>query len=208
MRGFAIGVFVVSLLVTVSSVSASPIGLTTGYPDVNASSSIQTTYTAGTDTFHVTGFLTQFSQSSSSSHTASGNYNLTATINDSGQLVSGTLLITGSVHDLGLSSPSDPGLLKVSLTEFGFSGTQNSTVFEFVGNVIGGSLSSYYSDGHMGIVLNPGTGTTFTGSFAADFHGGSAGMGTTDNFGVPEPATLGLLLAGGITLLRRRRQGC
>ncbi len=178
---------------------------------MNASSSIQTTYAASTDTFTVTGFLTQFTKTSlpADSHTASGSYTLTATVNDSGALVTGILLVTGSVNDLGFHSPSDPGLLKVNLTQFGFSGSQNSTVFEFIGNVTGGSLSSYYSTGQVGIVLNPGTGTNFGGSFASDFHGGSAGAGTVDNFGVPEPATLGLLLAGGVALLaRRRRKSC
>jgi len=202
-RSLLLALLALVIVLGQSVASATPLGLTATKPDMNASTSITTDYNAGTDVFTVSGFLTQYTKPDLVSHNAGGTYSLTATIDGTGALVpgSGTLTIMGFVPDLGIDPPP-VNLLTANLTQFGFSGSGASTVFEFVGDIGSGALAGDYTGHQVGIILNPGANCTFNGSFGSNFSGST---GTADNFNVPEPASIAFLLAGGLLMARRRR---
>jgi hypothetical protein len=180
-----------------TSVMATPLNLTQAFPDFSAITQVDTEYDASQDIFSVTGFISQYSDPTS--HLATGAFTLDAVIDDTGALTSGTLTINGIVLD-GIAPPPAADLLIVDLTDFGFSGTGASTIFEFIGDTTGGSMAGLFDNG-VGVILNPGT-TDYAGLFTSDFVGSS---GTVDAFYVPEPATM-ILLLGGLSALAVRRK--
>ena len=135
----------------------------------------------------------------------SGGFDLTAEIDDVGELVSGTLSITGTIASLGFESGT---LLTGDLTDFGFP-TGGGSILEFTFDVTGGDLEAEY-DGRSGGIIAGGTG--FGGSFDSDFDNlmmgiGGTGTGSSNTAPIPEPGTLALLSAalGGLAYVGRRR---
>ena len=126
-----------------------------------------------------------------------GTFTLTAMINSSGVLTSGSLSITGTIPSLGSGSP----LLPANLTALGFSDWPVTQIFEFIGTTTGGSQAAGMGS-QIGTILNLGSG--FNGSFASNF--ANSGFGNADTFRIPAPGA-GLVLgaAGLIGLSRRRR---
>ena len=160
-----------------------------------------------TGTFSVTGWPTEFTLSATNSQYITGNssYNLTALINKTtGQLISGSLAIDGTVPALGASSGT---LLTANVTQFGYQAT-GGDIFEFVLSPTGGDLASYYP-AQLGIIVTA-TGSGFTGSFLTSF-GTDPSQAVSDNFfttTVPEPTSAVLLvvaLAGLLPSLKRHR---
>jgi len=186
-----------------ASVFATPLNLTQGFPDFASLTSISTNYNAQSESFTVTGFVNQYSDAGATSHLASGTFTLSALIDNSGAFGSGTLTINGIVLD-GISPPPASDLLIVDLTHFGFSGTGASTVFEFAGDTVGGTMAAQF-DPRAGVILNPGT-TSYAGSFANDFFGSD---GTVDTFLIPEPTSVMLTLGcmSFVAARRRKRRG-
>ncbi len=185
---------------------AAPLNLPQAFPDFAALTQVTTTYDTVTDAFSVTGFLSQYTGVDLVSHTAVGSFTLDAVIDDTGAITGGTLTINGVVLD-GIAGPPADDLLIVDLTDFGFSGTGPSTVFEFTGDTTGGTMAALFPKG-AGVILNPGT-TSYAGAFDVDFTGSG---GTVDAFyipdnPIPEPASIMLLLSGGafIAATRKRR---
>ncbi len=118
-----------------------------------------------------------------------GQYSLTAQITKTGQPISGTLDITGTIP--GMSTPSGT-LLTGQLSQFGFEPPPGGDIFEFMFNVTGGDLASYYN-GQAGIILTA-TGSGFDGNFMTSFST-QVSQAVSDNFGVvPEPNTAILLV--------------
>src|SRR5271166_4803607 len=146
-----------------------------------------------TGTLTVTGWPTSFTITGTNTPDYSlidnGQYNLTAQITKTGQPISGTLDIAGTIPGMATSSGT---LLTGQLSQFGFQPPPGGDIFEFIFNVTGGDLAHYYN-GQAGVVLTA-NGSGFNGSFMTNF-ATQASQAVSDNYGVvPEPATATLLL--------------
>lgn len=187
-----------------SAVQAAPLGLATAFPDISVTSNVTTTYNATSDGFSVSGGISQYSPAVGVSKVAGNGtggtgLTLSAVVDAGGALQSGgTLVINGIVPQLGIVTAQN--LLTANLTAFGYSGTGASTVFEFKGTVTGGTLASAFGT-QVGAILNPGSSSNFSGTFAGNFSGS---LGTVDVFAIPEPATLAALALGGAAAFVRR----
>ena len=131
-------------------------------------------------------------------------YDLDAILDPLGNLLGGTLAISGAIPDIGVANTT---LLAGNLTDFGAdSGGANSGVFEFLFDVNQSAPALGFGP-QAGVILASqdlsgfGAGINFTGS------------GSADNFApaqVPEPATLALFAAGALGLswrTYRQRRG-
>lgn len=178
--------------------SAAPLNLNLLRPDIT-SGFLTVTYNATSDVLSVTGpaLTIDFDGVSPPDHAITGGtFTLSAIINASGMLTSGTLTITGTVGAIGATSP----LLTANLTGFGFSSSPVTQIFEFTGAVTGGSQAAGYG-ASVGTVLNTGGG--FPGHFNSNFS--KSGQGSADTARIPAPGTAAAL-AGLLGLAARRRR--
>ena len=197
---FLLGAF----CVICTSAQAAPLNLTLlEFPDI-VSGFIDVTYDAGTDSFGANGFAFELDDDGVGvpEAIADGSFNLSALINDSGLLASGTLDIGGTVAALGFSSGT---LLTGNLNAFGFPNAGGDPL-EFLFEVTGGDAAGLYGGvGSIGgIILSGGTG--FTGDFTTDFSG--SGTAVADVAPIPLPAAVWLFgsgLLGLVGVSRRRR---
>ncbi|MCX6594069.1 MAG: PEP-CTERM sorting domain-containing protein [Acidobacteria bacterium] len=158
-------------------------------PDI-ASAGITVTYNAGTQAFSAQGS----SQYVNDPFTLLfGSFDLQASIDNSGNLLSGSLNIT----DFAATS-----VLTGSALQFGFSALEP---FEFVFKITGGTLAALFggTGGTVGVIINQtGIGAT---DFANSFAG--TGSGVADTAPTPEPASwLMLVSAAGFLAARRARR--
>lgn len=193
-----LGVAVIGLA---QSAQAALLNLTQQAPDIT-SGLIKVNYTAATATFTATGSSASFDLDGiappdyQGANFTPGAFNLSMTVNTAtGAPTGGTVSIGGKVTALGATSGT---LLTGNISAFGFQ-TGGGQLFEFLINVTGGDLASYWNaTGHPGgIILSavPGTGAVpFTGSFTSDFRStsGAIGAGVSDSFITPEPASLAI----------------
>jgi hypothetical protein len=209
MRFRIFAAFVVGLMVSAGTASATALGLVKGLPDTNVTfASAQ--YNAATDVLTVSasaGTLTQ--DGTTFSDDFLGTFILTAKVDASGNLVADA----GNVFTI-TGSNGGPAVTKLtgSLTSFGFSTLgsptgQNTKVYEFQFVPTGGQHQAIYGSAGGMIFTFPSTGATGA-NFATSFELGS---GTGDVFattGVPVPAALpaGLVLLGGTVALRMRKR--
>jgi hypothetical protein len=200
MKGLMMGALcaIVSVCLSVSSIGVSAaragsLNLVPQNPDLAALNlTVDYQPTSGsTGTLTATGWPTSFTITGTNTpdypSIDNGTYDLTAQVTKTGQPISGTLDIGGTIPGLASSGT----LLTGQLSQFGF---QNSggDIFEFVFNVTGGDLAPYYH-GQTGVILDA-TGSGFNGSFANTFST-QADEAVADNFTVvPEPSTTVLLL--------------
>lgn len=187
-----------------SPASATPLNLTLGLPDV-VSGFIDVTYDAGTQTFTASGFSLEIDDDGVAPNLAldaSGSFSVIATIDNSGNLVSGTVTITGTRTPA--PSYGSPLVATSSLTGFGFNAS--GTLFEFTYTTAAGS--SIGSAGSQGGIILAAT-TTYT-SWGSDFDNLIAsipgtGSGTADTAPVvPEPSAA-ILVALALGYAWRRR---
>ena len=161
------------------------------------SSSLQISYDATTNGFNVTGFTGQYDDGTGPYNVTdgtgpfgdAGTFNLYAEVDNSGNLVGGTVVIKGEVVDLSISYGV---LLQGTLTEFGYQdgGVGNADQFEFLFDVTGGSLMGAYGP-VAGTIINTSENTPFSGSFASNFDtsGFSEETAADSRPLVPEPST-------------------
>jgi len=195
-------------LIALLGFAASPsrggnLNLTAQAPDL-AAGFISTNYDATTGILSADGWPISFNVDDGSTQDSivGGQYQLSAQITPTGQPVSGSLNITGTVSIPGLV-PSGT-LLTGTLSQFGFPDA-GGDVFEFVYDVTGGDLAPYYH-GETGVILDARN-SGFMGSFANNFSA-SAFVDAADNTMVPESSTILLLLgamAFGLPVLGFRR---
>jgi hypothetical protein len=144
-------------------------------------------------TLTVNGWPTSFNITGSTASNAmvvDGQYDLTAQINNqTGQLISGSLNIAGTIPSLASSGT----LLTGQPSQFGFMPPPGGDIFEFLVSVTGGDLASYFH-GQIGIELTAFN-SGFNGSFTSNFSTPVC-QAVSDTFfqPVPEPATGVLLL--------------
>jgi len=97
-------------------------------------------------------------------------------------------------------------LLTAEVIGFGYADASPYRTFDFLFLVTGGTQASAFGGlgAQVGVILDAVSWTTpFTGVFTSSFNGG--GLGNADTFApVPEPCSVLLLLAGGLTLLAHR----
>jgi hypothetical protein len=184
-----------------SMAHAAPLNLVPIDPDISSTASI--TYDADADTLTADGIAYLYTHGDGSEEDIyGGDFHLEASIDVNGLMSHGTVTITG-----GLPSPTTTVLLEGEFDVFGFSpyGSSGAPTFEFLGAVTGGTLAADYGDiGHMLGTILSGFDDSFQGNFASNY---TSDTGTADTFwAIPEPASLTLLLAGGLALLRRRRR--
>lgn len=141
-----------------------------------------------------------------------GQYQLTASIDHSGNLLSGTLNVTGAVAALGILD-ANTVLLSGDITAFGHLYQQevvspfvslDISMFDFRIDQLSGALASHYSTG-LYVSLSSLADTDFAGSFATGFTVQEVYAGNTAL--VPVPAALWLLGSGliGLASVVRRR---
>ena len=179
---------------------AAPLNLTLlDTPDI-VSDFIDVTYDAAGDSFVATGFARELDDDGSvpAEAIADGTFDLTATIDASGTLSSGSLSIGGTVASLGFNSGT---LLTGDLTAFG-------DPLEFLFDVTGGDAAGLYGGvGAVGGVIMIMDFTGFTGDFGVDFTGD--GTAVANVAPIPLPAAVWLFGTGLLALVgvgRRRAQ--
>ena len=182
-RGFYASLLLSALVFgAVGSAQASLLGLTLNdSPDIMVGS-IVTIYNQGTNAFTASGFPSQlFNGINTLSITDPRTFDINAFIDESGNLSSGTLTITGQIASLGLNG----SLLTGNLTAFGWA-TVNDP-FEFLFDVTGGGLASLWGgNGGIGGIILSGHGFD---SWTKDWTSSSA---VADVGVVPVPAAIWL----------------
>jgi len=134
-----------------------------------------------------------------------GTFAISAPVDGTGALLGGgTVTIGGTIPALSANSGT---LVVGDLTAFGFLDPPNGgEIFEFTFSPTSGDLvtQGYFpSDSTCGVILDA-VDSGFAGSFAGRFS--NSGFGNADTYYVPEPATVGLLLVGGVAAVCRRRR--
>ncbi len=193
---FTVGAALLSLA---WNVQAAPLGLTLAdAPDI-AVGFITVSYDAASDTLSAAGFALQYDGggAENTSTITGGLYTLTATIDDSGNLLGGSFTISGTIPSLGANSGT---LLTGVLTDFGFNESGGDPL-EFLFAPTGGDLAPLYS-AESGIIMSF---TGFGGSFTEDFE--NTGTGVADVAAIPVPAAVWLMLSAmaGLIGIRRRK---
>jgi hypothetical protein len=194
------------LIITPASASLLNLSLL-DHPDI-FSDFIDVSYDAATDQLNTVGFSLTLNDDGvgSPENILDGAFDITATIDEFGVPVAGSLTIMGNVLGYG------PTLLTGELTDFGFMDPAGGDLFEFLFTVTGGDLAIpalYGGPGSITGVILGANGSNFVGSFDADFNnnGGvpGTGLGQADTAPpIPEPASLILMVVAGM-LLRARR---
>ncbi len=200
-RGIAAGVLLGAAL-HAGATHAATLDLVLGLPDV-ASEFLDIAYDADTDTLTADGFALTYDDNDIGGDDlsiAGGTFSLTAIIDASGNFVSGSVSVGGTIASEGFTSGD---LISGTLTDFGFPDAGGNPL-EFIFTPTSGDLLSLYNGREGGIILGA---TLFPGSWAADW--ANNGTGVADTAPIPVPA--GLLLLGSalplLSLTRRRRAG-
>lgn len=192
-------------LALISTVTAAPLNLVPTKPDI-FSDSILVTYDAGSDSLLAQGYSWQLVDTSLTTYPISGaqGFSISAIIDGSGNAVSGSLSITGTISALSAGSP----LLTGSLIAFGFPNSGDEPL-EFLFEVTGGSLAYAGMYGVPGPASQIGVILSQTGSNYIDWQHSFDNYdniigAVADSFAIPEPATC-MFLAFGVLALSARR---
>jgi hypothetical protein len=203
LRGIAL--FCGLLFCAVFQAQATLLELSVTYPTIDADN-IAVSYTALSNAFAATGEAYFYTVDESTYHDIwdeyynVGSFSLDATVSNTGQLIAGTLTISG-----GLDYGPSMTLLTGDLTALGYQdpGDPNNDLFDWLFQVTGGALASDYGgigatgginlDAEFGSAPNP-----FTGDWSFDYDNGAGQNGIAQVFPVPEPSSFLLLLVGGV----------
>jgi hypothetical protein len=151
-------------------------------PDI-ATTNVQVDYVAASDSFTASGVPGQLNDGVGLPIIFLGEFDLLASIDDSGILSGGSLVIKGVV-----AGGATGTLLTADVVDVGFSDVGGDPL-QFLISITGGELADLYP-AVAGVVID---GSGFTG-FADDFS--NNGLGTADTAPIPEPSTAALLALG------------
>src|SRR5579871_1588901 len=170
-----------------TTLSAALLGVSPGYPNFSFRNATTTqTYDPGTQTFAANSILNSlaFFLGDSQPVSPAGSDPLPTVaisiqVDNSGNLTgtptSRDVVIRGTITDPSTSQTYTGDLLTGSIKGFGFQlGSGGTSTFDFDFAVTGGTMASYFSGQHIGIILNS-EGSTFTNSFAVAFNGHTKG---------------------------------
>lgn len=210
----SVALILVAMSATVTT--AAPINLIPYPPDIT-SVFIGVNYDAGTNIFTANGFSSDLDLDGLAppdyALDAFGSYSVTATVDENGELLGGSITITGEITALGFNSGTLlTGIFVPGTDKFGFI-DGGGEIFELTFEVTGGDVATLYESGigpkRGGTIINAvnsGFNGDLTQSFANDGFSGSS-----DTFPIPEPASMTIALLGMGFLLtghfwRRRRR--
>jgi hypothetical protein len=197
-------------LVFTGAVQAAPLGLVQAPPDITVGF-LMGSYNAGTGDLSLMGAPAQYDPTNipgDSETVIPGLFQLNVLLDPSGNLLSGSFSVTGSVPGLAIANTT---LLSGTIEQFGYE--TGTSVFEYAGTVTGGELAPAYG-GKFGIINN--LVVPFNGDFSQSFAVSPTQGATADIFAVPqntnvvpEPATAAAFGITSLALLvgatRRRR---
>ena len=191
---YVLAIFTASVFLFSPVAQAAPLNLTLLPSPQFFSAYIVVNYTpGGTNNFTANGWATKLIDGSTLyniSYGSTPNFNITATIDTSGNASAGSLAIGGTIPTLGFNSGT---LLTGALTDFGFmSGGGDPLEFLFSG--LGGDAAGLFGAYPAGVILS-GLDNDFNGNWAEGFSHTTSGVANTG--ATPEPATL-LLLGSGL----------
>lgn len=196
------GLLSLSLIGFSATSKAAPLNLLLApAPDATAGF-IQVDYNAGTDLFTASGYLLSlFDGTGSTDFTANSTFDITATIDNSGNLTSGTFTAFGALTDV----PPNPEvtLMIADIIAFGFDGPGSVLEFEF--SPTGGAVVGILPPGATGGIILSGSG--FAGTFENNF--GNVIDGQADIApiaSVPVPAAIFLFAPALIGLFAAKRK--
>lgn len=213
----SIGAAVLVMTLLVSPTSATLLGVMPGYPTLTYDSNGQTSYNSSSDSLALIAspIAIRFSPSSPprlvmpTGSPAQEVLQLNGVITDTGTVGGGIsgddLLVVGEVDSDGDGDIDFAGtLLTGEILQFGYEDTGTATDrYDFRFSHTGGQLSSYFAGFDIGVIVTSEN-SNFVDSFTVDFAGGAKGaLGPIE---IPEPATLGLVLLAGLSLIRPLRR--
>lgn len=181
-------------------------GIQFNVPDIFVSQ-VSVSYNAGTQQLTASGNATSLDRGSQVDIISGscffgffGCFNLTATVDNAGNLSGGSFDIAGTVAGLG----AGPTLLSGNLTAIGFPNAGGDPL-EFLFTVTGGDAAGLFVGASNGIVMNGSgvPGTLFTSNFS------NSGNGGADIAPNPEPSTIVMLLSTmgvGLYFVRKRNK--
>lgn len=194
------GILVLVSVVSLASVGwGDPLNLPQLPPDIT-SGGITISYDAGTGEFTANGTALEVIGGPSIS---SGEFALSADVDSSGVMdpSAATLTIRGEISPDPLTD-----LLTADLDRFGFvpDGSVDPPLFEFEGEVTGGSLAADYGGlgAPVGVTLSADS-PDFQGNFTVDYTSNPA-VTVSDVFATPEPTVVALVVLTGLACAWRR----
>ncbi len=193
---------------SVQPTQAVPLNLLLDPPDIS-NFFVTMVYDATTDTFTAAGFPGELDDNGlpgdnfpiDSTPTPSS-FDLTANIDDGGNLLGGSFSVNGSIDDAPIG-PIDGVLLTGDLTALGFPVAGGDPI-EFLYSVTGGLLAGVFGGiGETGGIILEDNNLNFTGSWADNFSNDGSTLGTAniavprgEEEVVPEPVTAATFLLG------------
>ena len=209
-----------SLAAAFNQARAGLLGLEKVPPDI-FSPFVLVDYDADTDLFKAVGGAAELLLANATHDIYDGVFLLEVNIDGSGKPTGGPgLEIRGRIPTLGINSVTT--LVAGEIDRFGFTDppVAGGGLFEFTFDLTGGALASHYVGSLAQIIVDPGTDSTFNGTFTNDFTNESPwspiggvrfASGTADTFAAPEPSSVVIWLAalsgiGATRIVRRRRK--
>jgi hypothetical protein len=166
-RALFAALLLVSLGVMTDSAQAKPLDLTLQPSPDMFSDIIEVNYDSTNQTFTASGFAQHIKGTDALTSIVNGRFEISATISNSGDVVSGTLTITGEIPSLGIGQGN---LLVGNLSALGYGDAGGAVEFKFDTN--DGALFFQYGPAIKVILGQSG----FNGSFAQNFSNGSIGV--------------------------------